>query len=122
MPAGFAAALPSAYAAVASTGVRADMIVTGGRVWIIDPAGPRASALAVRGDRLLAVGTDEEIESLAGPDTERVNAAGRTVVPGFIDAHCHPLGSDEAVGVNVNLPTIADVREALAREAAETPH
>ena len=121
VPVGFAAALPSAYAAVTSTGDRADMIVTGGRVLTMDPAAPRASAMAVRGDRLLAIGTDEEIESLAGPDTERVNAAGRTVVPGFIDAHCHPLGADEAVGVNVNLPTIAEVKEALARKAAETP-
>lgn len=113
------AARPSAAAAAA--GLAADLVLTGARVLTMDPARPRATALAVLGDRLLAVGTDEEIGLLAGPATERIDARGHTVVPGFIDAHSHPLFAEEAVGVNVNLPRIADVQKALAGKAAETP-
>lgn len=125
-----AAALPAGFVLATSVrasgsgpgaGLAADLIVTGGRVLTMDPVRPRASALAVRGDRLLAVGDDEEIEALAGPKTERVDARGHTIVPGFIDAHSHPLFAEEAVGVNVNLPRIADVKKALAGKAAETP-
>lgn len=123
-----AAALPAGFllgsrpsGAASGAGLAADLIVTGGRLLTMDPAFARATALAVRGDRLLAVGSDDEIEALAGPATERVDARGRTVVPGFIDAHSHPLLAQEAIGVNVNLPRIADVKKALAGKAAETP-
>ena len=119
-------ALPAAFVlrsseAAPAAGLAADLILTGGRVLTMDPSRPRVTALAVRGDRLLAVGTDGEIEALAGPATERIDARGRTVVPGFIDAHSHPLFAEEAVGVNVNLPRIADVKKALAGKAAKTP-
>jgi predicted amidohydrolase YtcJ len=119
LPAGFAWRAAAAQGATA--GLTADLIVTGARILTMDPARPHATALAVRGDRLLAVGADEEIEALAGPGTERIDARGRTVVPGFIDAHSHPLFAEEAVGVNVNLPRIADVKKALAGKAAQTP-
>jgi len=121
-----ALALPAALAlrateAAPTAGLTADLILTRARILTMDPSRPRAIALAVRGDRLLAVGSDAEIEALAGPATERIDARGRTVVPGFIDAHSHPLFAEEAVGVNVNLPRIADVKKALAGKAAETP-
>jgi len=104
----------------AATG-QADLIVTGGRLLTMDPRVPPASALAVRGRHILAVGSDADVESLAGPDTERVDARGLTVTPGFIDAHSHPLSAGEAVAANVNLRTIAAVQDALAKKAAETP-
>jgi predicted amidohydrolase YtcJ len=71
----------------------ADLILTGGLVW--DGVGADASAagqptaVAVSDGKVLAVGTDEEIEGLAGRGTERLDLAGRRVVPGFIDAHTH---------------------------------
>ena len=99
----------------------ASMIVTGARVLTMNPDRPVVEAIAVRGDRLLAVGTNEEILSFASASTRRIDGRGLTVTPGFIDAHSHPLFAEEAVGVNVNLPRIDDVKDALAGKAAETP-
>ena len=58
------------------------------------PENPQAlaTAVAIRGDRIMAVGSEDEILALAGPDTELFNVYGRTLVPGFIDAHVHFVG------------------------------
>ncbi|MDH4108165.1 MAG: amidohydrolase [Gammaproteobacteria bacterium] len=98
-----------------------DMIVTGARILTMDTGRPVEQALAVRGDRIFAVGRDEDILPLAGSSTIRIDGRGLTVTPGFIDSHSHPLFAEEAVGANVNLPRISDVQEALARKAARTP-
>ena len=58
-------------------------------VFTADPARPRAQALAVRGERIVAVGTDAEILALAGPATAVLDLDGRLVVPGINDAHIH---------------------------------
>ncbi|MEQ8205294.1 MAG: amidohydrolase [Woeseia sp.] len=99
----------------------ADLIVTGGKIYTMNSSQPRAEALAIRGDRLLAVGSNDDILAYASPATKRIDASGLTITPGFIDAHSHPLFGEEALGVNVNLPRIADVKDALARQAAKTP-
>lgn len=99
----------------------ADMIVTGGRVLTMDSYEPLAEAIAVRGNRILAVGSNEDISGLANSGTIRIDARGMTVTPGFIDSHSHPLFADEAIGVNVNLPSIGDVKQALKGQAARTP-
>ncbi|MDX1556742.1 MAG: amidohydrolase, partial [Xanthomonadales bacterium] len=78
-------------------------------------------ALAVRGDRILAVGSVDEIAALSGPGTEIIDTRGMTITPGFIDAHSHPLSSNEAVSVDVDFRTIPEVQEALRRKAADTP-
>jgi len=99
----------------------ADMIVTGGRVLTMDSYEPLAEALAVRGSFILAVGSNDDIRNLAGSSTKRIDARGMTITPGFIDAHSHPLFAEEALGVNVNLPRIEDVKQALKGQAAKTP-
>ena len=68
---------------------KADRIFLNGRVWTGDPARPRAEALAVRGPRILAVGTTAEIRRQAEKGTKVVHLKGGFVVPGFIDAHQH---------------------------------
>ncbi len=98
----------------------ADLIITGATVITMDPALPSASAVAVRGQTILAVGNDEDVLNLKGKNTEVMDARGLTVTPGFIDAHSHPLGAEEAISVYVGLPRIADVKAALAREAKKT--
>jgi len=60
-----------------------------GKVWTENPQQPEAEAFAVAGHRILAVGTDAEIEKLAGPHTRVIDLHGRRVVPGFNDAHVH---------------------------------
>jgi hypothetical protein len=71
---------------------RAELIFTGGDVYTVDAARRWAEAVAVVGGRIIAVGTDERVRALAGPDTEVVELEGRMLLPGFQDAHCHPPG------------------------------
>jgi len=112
-----------ASASAASTDATgpADLVIRGARLLTMDPAIPSATAIAIRGERILAVGSDDDVMNLAGPNTEVVDGRGRTVTPGFIDAHSHPLMAQDAISANVNLPTIAAVKDALAAQAAKTP-
>jgi len=75
----------------AATDAPADLVVTGGRVWTGNPDAPWAEAVAVRGDRIAAVGARADIEALVGGDTRVIDATGGLVTPGFIDAHVHFL-------------------------------
>ena len=69
--------------------VDADLVLTGGTVHT--GTGAPARALAVSGDRVVAVGSDDDARSWAGPATRWVDLEERTVVPGFVDAHVHPV-------------------------------
>ena len=68
----------------------ADLVLVGGAVVPMDAARRTAAAVAVRAGRIVAVGADHEVEELSGPRTRRIDLAGRTLLPGFQDAHCHP--------------------------------
>ncbi|MCE5272964.1 amidohydrolase [bacterium] len=68
----------------------ADAVYYNGRVVTLDSVSTLAGAIAVRGGRIMAVGTDPEILRLAGPQTRKVDLGGRTVLPGLIEAHAHP--------------------------------
>jgi len=70
-----------------------DFILHGGKVVTVDKNFSIASALALRGDRILATGTDEEILKLAGPTTVLIALNGRMVLPGLIDSHVHATGA-----------------------------
>jgi predicted amidohydrolase YtcJ len=99
----------------------ADIVVKGANLLTMDPSLGIAQAMAIDGDIISAVGSDEEISALIGPGTQVIDAGGMTVTPGFIDAHSHPLLANEATGVNVNLRSIAEVKAVLAAKAAQTP-
>ncbi|MET8724440.1 MULTISPECIES: amidohydrolase [Streptomyces] len=75
----------------------ADLVFTGGPVHTGSPARSRATGVAVRGERVVAVGHDE-VRELIGPRTEVVDLAGRLLVPGFQDAHAHPVGGGLEMG------------------------
>ncbi len=88
-----------------------DLILHNGKVVTVDKRFSIAEALAIRGDRIIAVGDDVEVVGLAGPDTQQIDLAGKTVLPGLIDTHTHPLGAamyefDHTVP---EMETIADV-------------
>ena len=68
----------------------ADMIIYNAKILTVDEQFTSAEALAIKGDRIIAVGTNREIKKLAGEDSRMIDAAGKTVVPGIIDAHLHP--------------------------------
>ena len=69
----------------------ADLVFTGGPVYTVDPARSWATAVAVRDGRIVVVGDDHDVSHLIGGDTEVVDLAGRLLVPGFQDAHVHPV-------------------------------
>ena len=103
-------------------GIEADLIVINGRVLTMDQALPRAEALAVKDGRFLAIGSNADIRNLATTRTQVIDAARQCVVPGFIDAHCHPSGVNELFGVVVTAyRTKAELVEALRKKAATTP-
>lgn len=100
------------------------LALVNGRVSTADARGTRASAVGVIGDRIAIVGTEEEVLREL-PDAERLDVGGRTVLPGFIDAHNHYLATGESLGwVDVRYPGVATVEDLVARiaEAArQTP-
>lgn len=68
---------------------RADLVLRGGRVLALDEADTRAGAIAVRAGRIVAVGGEDELVGLIGPDTHVVDLDGRAVIPGINDSHLH---------------------------------
>ena len=73
----------------------ADLVVVDASIVTMVPGAPRAAALAVRGDRIVAVGTEAEIRALAGPATRVLDLDGRLVTPGFIEGHGHFMSLGE---------------------------
>src|SRR5262245_23938756 len=71
----------------------ADLILHNGKVVTVDRGFSVRQALAVKGDRLLRVGTDEEIKKTRGPGTAVIDLGGKMVLPGLIDSHTHPTGA-----------------------------
>lgn len=70
--------------------ISADLVVLNGNVITVDDTRPRAEAFAVHGDKFIAVGSTSEIQRWVGESTTVIDAEGRTITPGFIDAHMHP--------------------------------
>jgi hypothetical protein len=79
------------------TATTADLVLTGGVIHTMRADAPRAEAIAVRGDRVVAVGTRAEVQRFVGPATRVVDLHGRAVTPGLVDAHAHLYGLGEAL-------------------------
>ena len=103
----------------------ADKIFVNGQVVTVDESDRVAEAVAVEDCRILAVGTSAEMRRLAGPGTEVFDLAGRSLLPGFIDAHMHIslLGANK-LGVSCKEPhvkSLDDILRGLEEMASETP-
>lgn len=103
----------------------ADLVVLNGNVITVDGTRPRAEAFAVLGDKFIAVGSTSEIRRWVGESTTVIDAEGRTITPGFIDAHMHPRPTypDSSPLATVDLrpasvASMADLIDALAAKAA----
>ena len=68
-----------------------DKIFFHAKVFTADPQNPYAEAVAIRGDKILAVGNLQEVEKSASPTAERIDLEGKTLFPGFIDSHSHSI-------------------------------
>jgi predicted amidohydrolase YtcJ len=103
---------------------KADLIVTNAKIVTLDPASTIAQALAVRDGRIVAVGGNDAMEGLIGSATRRVDAGGRTIIPGLIDSHIHAVraGLTYATEVNwIGAKTIGEAMERLRQAAKARP-
>jgi predicted amidohydrolase YtcJ len=87
--------LSSATPAQRATPAPADLIVTNARIYTVDDGHPFVSALAVRDGKVAFIGSVREASLLRGPSTRVIDATGRTVIPGMVDAHAHLFGLGE---------------------------
>jgi predicted amidohydrolase YtcJ len=84
--------------ASAAVPVPADLVLLHGKIHTEDPSRSVVQALAVRGNTIVAAGTDQNIGAFIGPGTRKVDLGGRVVLPGIIDAHTHPAQSAQDLG------------------------
>ncbi|MBM3335698.1 amidohydrolase family protein, partial [Candidatus Sumerlaeota bacterium] len=109
--------LEGVCAAMNETQPPADLIVTNAKVWTVNKASPQAEAVAIRGERIAAVGTNAQIAAMRGPKTQVIDAHGRLVLPGFNDSHVHFVGGGRQLD-NVQLKDAATTAEFARRIAA----
>ncbi len=107
-----------------NTPVIADLILHNGRLHTVDRAKPKASAVAIKDGKFVAVGTDAEAMALRGSATQVIDLRGRTVIPGLNDSHLHLIRG----GLNYNLelrwegvPSLVDALAMLKEQALRTP-
>lgn len=96
----------------------ADLVLLGGNLVTLDDVSPRAEALAAKGDRIVALDTNEQIRTRIGRQTKVIELHGRTVVPGMIDAHVHFLGIG-ARKLQIDASGAAAKEEIVAKVAAQ---
>jgi len=102
-----------------------DLVLVDGTVLTLDPNDRVMQAIAIAGEKISALGSSAEIEALAGPATERIDLAGRTVTPGLLDAHAHfspgPFNRLDMLDLSYpKVKSIADVQAAIAQRAEQT--
>jgi len=101
----------------------ADTILINGKVYTVDAKQSWTQAVAIRGEKIVAVGDDTEIEKLRGPQTKVIDAGGKLVLPGFVDCHIHFLEGSISLG-QANLEGAknpADIQRILRDYAAKHP-
>ncbi len=113
----------SALALGATERTEPELILFNGNILTVDEAQPRAQAVAIAGGRFLAVGSNDDVRRLAKAGVRQIDLGGKTVVPGFIDAHTHPCyaGIRHLRWVDCDLRSIADIQKAIRERAAKTP-
>jgi len=101
----------------------ADMIIINARVYTVNPQQQWAEAIAVRGDKIIALGDRKQIEALRGPATKEIDAQGRLLLPGFTDCHIHFIdGSLSLLQVNLDdANTIAEIQQRVKDYASAHP-
>src|SRR5260221_6604775 len=100
-----------------------ELILHNGNFWTVNARRPRAQAVAISGGRFLAIGSNDEVLALAAGNAKKIDLGGKTVLPGFIDAHSHPAeaGRSHLRMVDCDLRSIADILKALRGRASKSP-
>jgi hypothetical protein len=104
--------------------VSADSVVVNAKIYTVNPRQPWAEALAVRGEKILAVGSAREIDHYRGPNTRVIDGQGRLVLPGFTDCHIHFMeGSLGLLHVDLNgAATVGEIQKRVSAYAVAHPH
>ena len=102
-----------ALSAACSDNDFADLVLRNGNIVTVDDANPRAQALAVRDGRIMAVGSDSEIDAYVGSGTQVIDLDGKTAIPGFIEGHAHFTGVGNA-NLQLDLTDVANWDEIVA--------
>jgi predicted amidohydrolase YtcJ len=97
----------------------ADIIIFNGNIITVDKSFSTAQAIAIKGNRILEVGSDQDILELAGPATRKIDLKGKTVLPGLIDAHLHPVGAAESE-LFEEIPDVHSIKDLLDWIESET--
>jgi hypothetical protein len=74
----------------------ASLVLTNGKVITVEDTQPEAQAIAVRGDRIAAIGSNADVQRFVGPATEVLDLKGQLVIPGFVEGHAHFMATGEA--------------------------
>src|SRR5258707_8548514 len=115
--------LACALCVFAQTKPAADLIIQNARVWTVDPSRPEAEAVAILGDRIVAVGSSQQVDAWRGSHTRLVDAGRKRLLPGFNDAHVHFMdGGSQLDNVELNDATSPQefarrIRERAAKTA-----
>src|SRR6266478_5345581 len=115
--------LAAALLAFAQPPRAVDSIITNGKVYTLDGQHPWAQAVAITDGKIVSVGEDAQIEKLRGPGTKVIDAAGRLVLPGFVDCHIHFMDGSLSLG-RANLEGAkdpAEIQKRLRQYALEHP-
>ena len=108
---------------VAQSKPAADLIITNAKVWTVDKARPSAQAVAILGERIVAVGSVADPDPWRGPNTRVIDAGGKLVLPGFDDAHVHFVsGGLQLAAIQLNDATSAEeFARRIGERAGKTP-
>ncbi len=103
----------------------ADLILKNANVVTVDPGQSSAELVAIKGDKILLVGTNERLESVSGAKTKVIDCHGKTVVPGFNDAHCHTFSFvRKLLSIDLSplsVSSIDEIKAVISRKAQNTP-
>lgn len=109
-------------------GIPADLVMNNGKIITVDAHDTITEAVAVLNGKFVRVGSNDDVTPLIGEATRVIDLAGKTLVPGFIDAHTHPVSTGEFFH-NLGLidaaaeltPSIADLQERIRERVEQTP-
>ncbi len=100
-----------------------ELILHNANIYTSDPSQPKSQAIAISNGKIVAVGTDKDILYLSSSKTHKMNMGGKTITPGFIDAHSHPAYSGNAHlrNVDCDLRSIKEIQDALKEASLKKP-
>ena len=100
-----------------------DLVLYNANIWTVDSTQPRAQAVAISGGRFMAVGSNDDVLHLAAARTRKIDLGGKSILPGFNDAHSHPVEGGVQLLRNVacDKNSIEEIQAALRQRAQQTP-